>query len=104
MRKLLFLLGFLVILSACSTETRVYVAAAGTNLRMVMDNCPGVTITGEKEGSDYTMSINLDNSNPFLTKQIVTVWNAKSDVIFSESSHDLTGLILSACETIHGIR
>ena len=101
MRKWLLLLGFLLILPACASETRVYVTAAGEQLRMVIDNCPGVTITGRKEGSDYTLSINRDYSNRFLTKQSVTVWNAKSDVIFTDTSNDLTDLILSACETIH---
>ena len=103
MRKWLLLLGFLLILPACAPDqTRVYVSgAAGGQLRTVMDNCPGVTITTREQGSHYTLSIKPDYSNLFQTKQVVTVSNAKGDVLFtSQVDTNLPALIISACETI----
>ena len=104
MRKWLLLLGFLLILPACAPEqTRVYVSgAAGGQLRTVMDNCPGVTITTREQGSHYTLSITSHYVSAYQTNLVVTVSNAKGDVLFtSHADTNLPALIISACETFH---
>lgn len=110
-----FLLGFLVILPACAEmeswadfvyslgwrwgETRVHVSGGTEITLMVMEKCPDLTITGRKAAADYTMSVvtHLFSRPP---NQSLNVYTAKGDVIFSETSKNLTAMVLRACETI----
>ncbi len=103
MRKWLLLLGFLLILPACAPEqTRVYVSGAADGwLRTVMDNCSGVTITTREQGSHYTLSITSHYVGADRTNLVVTVSNAKGDVLFTSlADTNLFPLIVSACEAI----
>ncbi len=116
MRKCLILLGFLVILPACAEmaswadfvyslgwgwgKTRVHVSGGTEITLMVMEKCPDLTITGREAAADYTMSAvtHLFSRPP---KQSLNVYTAKGDLIFSETSKNLTAMVLRACETIH---
>ncbi len=110
MRKCLILLGFLVILPACAEfervaqlvrqETRVHVSGGTEITLMVIEKCPDLTIMGREAAADYTMSAvtHLFSRPP---KQSLNVYTAKGDLIFSETSKNLTAMVLRACETIH---
>ena len=68
---------------------------------MIMEKCPDLIITGKAAAAHYTLFVLGGIVSRHPEQHTMTVYKANDDVIFSETSENLTDLVRRACKVIN---